>query len=52
VSTLGKVDVVVNNASVQHTRKSITDITPEQLQHTFSVNVFGYFYMIQVSLGV
>lgn len=49
VETLGRLDVLVNNASIQHSRSSITDITPEQLHATFATNVFGYFYMAQAS---
>jgi NAD(P)-dependent dehydrogenase (short-subunit alcohol dehydrogenase family) len=43
-----RIDILVNNASVQHYRTTITDITSDQLQETFSTNVFGYFYMVQV----
>jgi NAD(P)-dependent dehydrogenase (short-subunit alcohol dehydrogenase family) len=48
VEAFGKLDILVNNASEQHVRESVTDITPEQLQRTFATNVFGYFYMAQV----
>lgn len=46
----GRLDVLVNNASQQHVCQELTDITPEQLQQTFSINVFGYFYMAQVRI--
>jgi NAD(P)-dependent dehydrogenase (short-subunit alcohol dehydrogenase family) len=49
VQELGRVDVLVNNASVQHYCDDITNITPEQLDETFTTNVFGYFYFAQVS---
>lgn len=48
VESLGRLDILVNNASEQHVQESLTDITPEQLQKTFATNVFGYFYMAQV----
>jgi NAD(P)-dependent dehydrogenase (short-subunit alcohol dehydrogenase family) len=48
VQELGHVDVLVNNASEQHTAESLTDITPEELQRTFATNIFGYFYFAQV----
>jgi len=52
VQELGRVDVLVNNASEQHVAESLTDITPEELQRTFETNIFGYFYFAQVlSLG-
>jgi len=49
VQELGRLDVLVNNASEQHVRKELSEITPEQLQKTFATNVYGYFYMAQVS---
>jgi NAD(P)-dependent dehydrogenase (short-subunit alcohol dehydrogenase family) len=48
VQELGRLDILVNNASVQHLCTELTNITPEQLQETFAINVFGYFYMAQV----
>jgi NADP-dependent 3-hydroxy acid dehydrogenase YdfG len=48
VQELGRVDILVNNASVQHYCDDITNITPEQLDETFTTNVFGYFYFAQV----
>jgi len=41
----GKIDILVNNAAVQFVQKSIEDISAEQLQRTFSTNIFAYFYM-------
>ncbi len=41
----GKVDILVNNAAVQHDSKDLEDIGPEQLETTFKINVFGSFYM-------
>jgi NADP-dependent 3-hydroxy acid dehydrogenase YdfG len=48
VQELGRVDVLVNNASIQHYCDDITNITNEQLAETFQTNVFGYFYFAQV----
>jgi NAD(P)-dependent dehydrogenase (short-subunit alcohol dehydrogenase family) len=48
VQQLGHVDILVNNASVQHYCDDVTNITPEQLTETFTTNVFGYFYFAQV----
>jgi NAD(P)-dependent dehydrogenase (short-subunit alcohol dehydrogenase family) len=50
VAELGKLDVLVNNAAEQHPQKSITDITPEQLERTFRTNIFALFYMTQAAL--
>jgi NAD(P)-dependent dehydrogenase (short-subunit alcohol dehydrogenase family) len=50
VQELGRVDILVNNASEQHVAESLTDVTPEELQRTFATNVFSYFYFAQVWL--
>lgn len=46
----GKIDVLVNNHAVQYVKKSILDISNEQLEHTFKTNVFSYFYLIKAVL--
>ena len=50
VDTLGRLDVLVNNAAEQHEQDSLLDITAEQLERTFRTNVFGYFYMTKSAL--
>lgn len=50
VTELGKLDILVNNASEQHPQESIEDITAEQLERTFRTNVFGYFFMVKAAL--
>lgn len=47
---LGKVDILVNNAGVQYPQNSIEDITAQQLQDTFSVNILSYFFMTKACL--
>jgi NAD(P)-dependent dehydrogenase (short-subunit alcohol dehydrogenase family) len=47
---LGKLDILVNNASEQHPQESIEDITAEQLERTFRTNVFGYFFMTKAAM--
>lgn len=49
-SAFGKLDVVVNVAGVQYPRKSILDISREQLEKTFRTNIFSFFYMVQAAL--
>jgi NAD(P)-dependent dehydrogenase (short-subunit alcohol dehydrogenase family) len=44
----GRLDFLVNNAAQQHMQPDFTKIDPQQLASTFSMNVFGYFYMAQV----
>lgn len=44
------IDILVNNAAEQHPQNSILDITKEQLEKTFSTNVFGMFYITKAVL--
>ncbi len=50
VKKFGQLDILVNNAAYQHQQKELADITDEQLEHTFRVNIFGYFYMVRAAL--
>lgn len=52
VRTLGKLDVLVNNAAFQKHQDRIEDLTDEQFEYTFRVNIFGYFYMVKAALAV
>ena len=45
VHRFGKLDVLVNNAAMQKPREHFTDMTEEQLEHTFAVNVFAPFHL-------
>jgi NAD(P)-dependent dehydrogenase (short-subunit alcohol dehydrogenase family) len=45
LSRFGHVDILINNAAVQYEQHDIRDITAEQLEHTFRVNIFSYFFM-------
>ncbi|MDQ2932977.1 MAG: SDR family oxidoreductase [bacterium] len=47
ITKFGKVDILVNNAAEQYPQKDIQDITKEQLEKTFSTNIFSQFYMTQ-----
>jgi len=50
VTELGGLDIVVNNAAVQYPQESIEQITAEQLERTFRVNIFAYFYIVKAAL--
>ncbi|UYQ92696.1 SDR family oxidoreductase [Chitinophaga horti] len=50
MSSFGKIDILVNNAAVQYPQESIEDITAQQLQKTFSVNIFSMFYLTKAAL--
>jgi NAD(P)-dependent dehydrogenase (short-subunit alcohol dehydrogenase family) len=50
ISSFGKLDVLVNNAAQQYPQKSIEDITDEQLEKTFRVNIFSMFYTVRAAM--
>jgi NAD(P)-dependent dehydrogenase (short-subunit alcohol dehydrogenase family) len=50
VKTLGKLDILVNNAAYQQHQENLEDVTDEQLEHTFRTNIFGYFYLARAAL--
>jgi NAD(P)-dependent dehydrogenase (short-subunit alcohol dehydrogenase family) len=50
ISALGRLDILVNNAPEQHPKKSIEEITPQQLERTFRTNIFAMFYLTQSAL--
>ncbi|MBA3695789.1 MAG: SDR family oxidoreductase [Methylotenera sp.] len=50
ISEFSKLDIVVNNAAVQYPQDSITEITQEQLEETFRVNIFAMFYLVKAAL--
>jgi NAD(P)-dependent dehydrogenase (short-subunit alcohol dehydrogenase family) len=50
VSKLGGLDILVNNAAYQKDRSKVGEITDEQWDKTFKVNIYGYFYMVKAAL--
>ena len=46
----GTLDILINNHAVQFIRRSILDITREQLSLVFQNNVYSFFYLIQAAL--
>ncbi|MDK3158908.1 SDR family oxidoreductase [Kamptonema cortianum] len=50
LNEFGQIDIVVNNAAVQYPQESILDITEEQLDRTFRVNVYSQFFMVRAAL--
>jgi NAD(P)-dependent dehydrogenase (short-subunit alcohol dehydrogenase family) len=47
---LGGLDILVNNAARQHARKSILDITTEDLDWTFRTNLYALFWITKAAL--
>lgn len=50
IQEFGRLDILVNNAAFQQHQKSIEDLSTEQFEKTFHVNIFGYFYMAKAAL--
>lgn len=50
VSAWGRLDVLVNNAGEQTSRKSILDLSQKQLVRTFQTNIFSMFYLVKAAL--
>lgn len=46
----GSIDVLVNNAAVQFPVSDISEVSTDNLLHTFSVNIFSMFWIVQSAL--
>ena len=51
VSDLGGIDILVNNAAHQATFKDIADISDEEWQLTFAVNIHAMFYLTKAAVA-
>jgi len=50
VKSLGKLDILVNNAAFQEHAESIEDLTEERFDETLRTNVYGYFHMAKAAV--
>src|SRR5579883_2777171 len=52
VSAFGTLDVLVNNAGTTHVSKSMLDVSEDEYERTFAVNVKGVFFGCQAAVPV
>lgn len=45
-----RIDILVNNAAVQYEQENLEDITAQQLEYTFKVNIFSYFHLARFAI--
>lgn len=50
LQTFGKIDILVNNAAEHWEEEHLEELDMHQMEHTFRVNVFAYFYLTQAAL--
>ena len=50
VEEFGRVDILVNNAAYQNTFNSIDELSDEEWEHTFAVNIHAMFYLTKAAV--
>ena len=50
IEGLGGLDIVINNAARQQTRKSILDVSSEDFDATMKTNIYAPFWIIKAAL--
>jgi NAD(P)-dependent dehydrogenase (short-subunit alcohol dehydrogenase family) len=50
VEELGGIDILVNNAAAHWEQQELEDISPDQLERTFRINVMSHFWITQAAL--
>jgi NAD(P)-dependent dehydrogenase (short-subunit alcohol dehydrogenase family) len=49
ISELGGIDIIVNNAAFQMSRKSLQDVSVEEWDRTFKTNIYPMFYLCKMA---
>lgn len=50
INKFGGIDILVNNAAIQHPQTNFEDITDKQLDDTFRTNIYPMFYLTRAAL--
>ncbi len=50
IKQFGSLDIVVNNAAIQHPQTNFEDITDEQLDDTFRTNIYSMFFLTRAAM--
>jgi NAD(P)-dependent dehydrogenase (short-subunit alcohol dehydrogenase family) len=45
-----RIDILVNNAAVQYEQENLEDISAQQLEYTFKVNIFSFFHLSKFAI--
>jgi NAD(P)-dependent dehydrogenase (short-subunit alcohol dehydrogenase family) len=51
VERFGKLDILVSNAAYQRRKDSIEELSDEELEHTFSTNIFAYIKLARAAVA-